>query len=265
MTEGAVGMLYDALHSFEARRGRGGAYPVHKSLRFASAATQDIYDWIIDRIDLGNVRNALDAGCGVGFGSIRLAEQSNASVTGISVSEAEIAHARIAAERKGLSHRTAFRTASFDEMPALEYDLIVAVESLKHSGDLARSLRSLGTALVPGGKLIVVEDLVRGDGRCASARALARDWGLEALRTEADYIDALGAASCTVLDLTAGVRRGGPFSIATRLAVLHAALAFTPSARSRAVLRAFRGGLHLERLYASGAMTYKCVVYTKGN
>jgi cyclopropane fatty-acyl-phospholipid synthase-like methyltransferase len=158
LNERAVGHLYDALHAFESRH-RNELYPVHKKLRFAEPETADIYDWIIARLDLPSGGEILDAGCGVGFGSLRLAQRSACRVTGISLSGNEIAGATAAVTRTGLHDRVRFLNLSFDHLPHGTYDLVVAVESLKHSADLGRSLRSILRSLKPGGQLVIIEDL----------------------------------------------------------------------------------------------------------
>jgi hypothetical protein len=64
-----------------------------------------------------------------------------------------------------------------------------------------------------------------------------------------------------VVDLTAGVHSSAAVSLGAKLAVLNAVLPFRRGARA-AALRAFRGGLHLERLYAAGAMRYLAFFYS---
>jgi SAM-dependent methyltransferase len=256
-----VDLLYDALHAFEARRHGGHAYPVHKVLAADRLGRDDIYDWILERIEPGPVRHALDAGCGVGYGSFRLAQRLGCRVTGISLSEREVANASAAARRLGLSERIEFRRASFDDLPPAAYDLIVAVESLKHSSDLAASLQSMLGSLTPDGQLVIVDDCYDGRGRAAIERQLEADWELARVYTEPDFLGSLGAARCSVVDLSDGVRHKGRWAIALRLLGVALARPFVDASSDRA-LRAFRGGLRLEQLYADGAMTYKAI-FTK--
>src|SRR5690606_5928518 len=95
---------------------------------------------------------------------------------------------------------------SFDRPPPGPYDVVVAVESLKHSADLAVTLRALHDVLAPGGRLVVVEDVLVGDPSSSDARGLARDWLLAALHTQADYASAAPFPPQRVVDLTEGVR-----------------------------------------------------------
>ena len=262
MSERKVAELYDSLHAFESRYKTPGAYPVHKRLRFDGSSARDIYDWIASRVDVRAAGNVLDAGCGVGFGTLLLAERGTASVTGISLSELELARARRAAVERGLANRATFRLQSFDELPESAYGLVIAVESLKHSPDLARSLGSITRALADGATLVVVEDLAAVDADDADARGLAQDWGLARLHAEEDYLVPLGRDRCTTVDLTSAVPRASRLELAAKLATLNAAATFGPASRSR-LIRAFRGGLRLEKLYARGAMAYKAIFYRR--
>jgi SAM-dependent methyltransferase len=257
MTEQRVARLYDALHAFEARRRGAHAYPVHKRLAAERFGDRDIYDWIAVRIEPRAVRNVLDAGCGVGYGAIRLATELGCSVTGITLSERELASARVTARESAIGTRVQFLRGTFDELPAGAYDLVVAVESLKHSRDLEASVRSMLASLRPGGQLVVVDDCYDGRRRAAVERELSSDWELVRLYTEHDFRMALAAvARCRVIDLTDSVRRNGRLGITLRSLGLALARPFV-GANSDAALRAFRGGLRLEALYADGAMTYK--------
>jgi SAM-dependent methyltransferase len=271
LNERAVADLYDALHAFEARfRARRVAYPVHKTLRFDGRRTFDVYDWIIDRVGLPEGGAIVDAGCGVGFGTLLFAERTACRVTGISVSPLEIASARETARRRGLDDRAEFRCAPFEDLPEAAYDLAVAVESLKHSLDLPSSVRALLRSLRRGGTLVIVEDVVEdvilpgADADCAAC--VARDWHLLELYNEADYRAALAALEChlecDIEDLSGGVRPAERVYTQARLAAIALLLPIVPAIIAEA-LRAYRGGLCLERLYAAGATTYLAFVCRK--
>ena len=260
MTESDVGRLYDALHAFEWRHRGPGVYPVHKKLRFDEPDMRDIYDWIAARADLPDGGDVLDAGCGVGFGALRLARGRSCRVTGISLSPQEVARARKAAVATDLADRVTFQPTSFDELPRAAYDLVVAVESLKHSSNLSKTLRSIRRSLKPRGQLVIVEDMNCTDVDVPIARRLAADWKLTGLYTEDDYLAALGAANCTIFDLSDRVRRTTARWLRSRLVLVEALLHLVPKRRCTA-LRAYRGGLLLEALYAQRQMAYKAIFY----
>lgn len=262
MSASAVGELYDALFTFEAKRRGGGAYPVHKRLCFAGEARVDIYDWLADRLRLGSADRVLDVGCGVGFGTIRLAERGVAHATGLTVSAKELERAQTAAAASPRSADIRFMYGSFDRLPREAFDVVVAVESLKHSADLEITLHSILASVAPGGRAVIVEDLLVGDPTLADARHVVGDWLLTRLYAEADYRAGLAGTSARVVDLTSAVPRRGRLVIAAELGAVNAALAW-PATTHMAALRAFRGGLHLERLYATGAMRYKALFLSK--
>jgi hypothetical protein len=90
-------------------------------------------------------------------------------------------------------------------------------------------------------------------------RQIAMDWELKRLYTLRDFLEPLAALPHDVVDLTHAVRRAGRLSIAARLLGVVLARPFA-GARAERALRAFRGGLRLEELYAAGAMTYKAIL-----
>jgi SAM-dependent methyltransferase len=266
VSDHAVASLYDALQEFESPLKRGQPYPVHKTLRIENLGAGDIYDWIAARLEGQHPRHVLDAGCGVGDGAIRLAEKLSCRVTGVSVSEREVAAAGAAARQLGIADRLDFRLATFDHLPPATYDAVIAVESLKHSRDLATSLRSLVGSLKRGGVLVIVEDLHGSADASAPARRLIAEWELARLYSERDYLDPLSAEGCrcSVVDLSACVRRVRPAMIAFKRCCLHVATPFVGASR-RWAIRAFLGGLYLDHLYARDAVAYKAILCTKGS
>jgi SAM-dependent methyltransferase len=262
LSERAVSLLYDALHAFEAPFRKGAAYPVHKRLHFRESEISDIYDWICAHVELPHGGNVLDAGCGVGFGAIRLAQRSTCRISGISLSEKEVARASSAAQQASVADRVAFRRSSYDSVPRASYDLIVAVESLKHSPDLRQSLHALRQSLRIGGQLVIVEDLYTGAGTHVAARKVVADWSLRRLYTESDYLAWLGADDCLIFDLTDCAPTASPTALGVWLGVLALVTPFATRKLTPA-LHAFRGGLNLQRLYVDGAMKYKAIVWRR--
>lgn len=251
--------LYDALHAFESRYRRG-AYPVHKRLRFEGSGANDIYDWILSKLALPDPGDMLDAGCGVGFGALRLAAGCTGNVTGVSLSADEIACAKANAIGEGVSHRVRFLRQSFDDVPRQSFDLVVAVESLKHSSDAARSVAALRAALRTGGRLVIVDDFYSGTQAAPEASALRGEWHLRRLYRESDYVAGLSGGSWETIDLTDRVPRAAPNWVRFKRAALGACLPLAPQTR-REALSAFLGGLRLEELYARGKMAYKAIFF----
>ena len=90
-------------------------------------------------------------------------------------------------------------------MPGGRFDLIVAVESLKHSPDIDVTLARLREALRPGGRIVIVDDFFRGDDDDRTARDLVANWELVGLHRAETYTSALGEDRCTCDDLTGHV------------------------------------------------------------
>ena len=261
MSSDFTARLYDSLHLHESRYRRGVAYPVHKRLRFPDADMDDIYDWIAANVAVPADGAILDAGCGVGFGTMRLAEQTGAAATGISVSAREIDSARGAAEESTARPRVSFENMTFDDVSPRAFDLIVAVESLKHSLDLQLSLAALAAALRPGGRLVIVEDCFVGDPENDDARRLRELWGLQALYSEEQFCALPVPSSCTAVDLTDYMPATGLTS-RLRSAMTRLYLRLTRGAMADETRMAFAGGVCLQKLYASGHMRYKALLIT---
>lgn len=257
MNDAAIGRLYDALHSVESRYRRG-TWPVHKRLQFEEPSLLDIYDWILENVSVHRAADVLDAGCGGGFGTFRLAQHFTGSITGISLSAEEVSSATTAARRLALGSRVQFFKRSFDEIAPAGFDLIVAVESLKHSADVGRSVATLSAALRPGGQLIIIDDFAVGTDAHRQSAALCSDWDLERLYSLSDYVANLGDGCWQSMPFAAELKSPNPLTMAMKRAALSLCIPLSAPGLRRA-LRAFRGGLILEQLYARGLMKYEAI------
>lgn len=199
----------------------------------------------------------LDAGCGLGGLGLALLARSGGTLEGISLSPEQIARAGEEAAKRGLGAPARFRVASYDDPLAGPYDLIVAVEALVHSPDLAASLANLARALAPGGKLIVVDDVRACPESDPDAHAFVAGWRVPSFVNETTWRAGFAGA---------GLRLDHAGDLSDRL--VHRA----PGARERLERwnrRAYRflpplrdlldshwGGLALERLHARKAARY---------
>lgn len=107
------------------------------------------YHWAAQALD---GRDVLDAGCGVGYGSLVCARAGAARVVGIDVSAEAIAQARADSGGKvefvvGDLQALPFETASFDA--------IVCFEAIEHIGEQDTVLDEFARVLRPGGLLLV--------------------------------------------------------------------------------------------------------------
>lgn len=250
MNRASVATVYDRLLNFESA-GRKQAYPIHKRLRLP--AQQDIYDLVAQGVTLPKTGRILDAGCGTGFGTLKLAAKTGCAAHGISLSAAEVAYAQAHAVQAGHGHRVSFSVSSFDDDLESSYDLIVAVESLKHSANLS-TMRCLFETLRPGGTLIVVDDVLVDDANPSRLDRLKSAWALSSVYREHEFRTALAPRFPASTDLTHLVQRRSTANLWLRHAVLNAASLLRP--RNQAVHNIFRAGLDLESLYRQGCMRY---------
>jgi SAM-dependent methyltransferase len=260
MSDALVSQLYDRLCRFESDRERSSAYPVHKRLFFEDGEASDIYDWILQAVELGDGANVLDAGCGVGFGTLKLAAAGNVNVTGISVSGHELERAREYAGKTAAAGNVVFRQCSFDALGDDRYELIVAVESLKHSPDIGSTLQHLTARLADGGELVVVDDIFSGAEEGSAVECLENAWHLTELHRLEHYTAVLG--DLQQYDLTSAMRRRRPFWNRCRFGALGVLAAVLPGEPGR-IAGIFRGGAALDRLYDRGQMRYLALRYQK--
>jgi SAM-dependent methyltransferase len=101
---------------------------------------------------LARDRDVLDAGCGVGFGTVMLAETAR-QVLGIDYSGAAVAEARATYQRPNLE----FRQLDVYALPdlSLKFDLITNFQVIEHLPDPARFLTAVRAGLNPDGVLML--------------------------------------------------------------------------------------------------------------
>jgi len=106
-------------------------------------------------------KRVLDCACGAGYGSALLLRSGAASVTGVDVSDAALAHARL--HFAGPDYlKSDGRTLPLAEGAV---DLAISLETLEHVSDAPRFLDELARVLVPGGRLVLSTPLSRGPAR----------------------------------------------------------------------------------------------------
>ena len=262
MNIAAVQNIYDTLFTTESKLKKQQTYPIHKRLNAERLQYTDIYEWLSAELNFMENASVLDAGCGVGYGSLLLAKQHSISITGISLSKLEVEQASQVTIHQNLTDKAQFELKSFDEVPPNSFDLIIAVESVKHSFQLAHTLTVLKAALKEHGKLVIVEDFYKKNTPSTAAKNYISDWHLvDAFRLE-DYHQTLPPAQCTLTDLTSSMFPKRKWNIQLKLAlanILHA----TQRTEKAALSQIFRGGFYLDQLYAEGLMTYQVLTYQK--
>ena len=239
-----VSNLYNKLHAIESRKKRVKLYPIHKRLSLPNNV--DIYEFLIGHYQLEGHMHILDAGCGVGYGSIKIAELTKATVNGISVSSSEVQQAT----QNAINHQNnscSFESMSFIDVPPNTYDVIICVESLKHAIPIHLSVNSLLKGLKENGRLIIVDDFYSSNMNGGKAeRGLIEDWCLDTL------IDLEDLPNCSIKDITNSVRIKSTLLSTFELLGLAMLQPFVTSTFTSL----FRGGVYLDILYRQKKMKY---------
>ncbi len=133
------------------------------------------YDRLARAIDLQPGMSVLEIGCGWG-GFAEYAARRDCSVTGITVSEAQLAFAEARMAEAGLSDRVTLRLQDYRDV-AERYDRIVSIEMIEAVGERfwPSYFRKLGSCLAPAGRIGL------------QAITIREDW-FEEYRRSADFI-----------------------------------------------------------------------------
>lgn len=248
-------------------------FPVHKPLkpmvRDSHSFGADISEYIEFYGKISDKARILDAGCGNGHTLKALLEDSHRDGTGISISNEEIVTAEKNFVGSALEDRIQFICQSYDDPLKQKYDIVIAVESLKHSTNLKRSLQNICESLHKGGKIIIVEDLACTNAdpdNCREIQFLKQQWALSKLYTEEDYSKLLheaGMKEIYSIDLTEGImhRKVGKLRMWIRIFRFLKALIFIP--QWRRIINIFQAGFIYEKLYAKAKLEYRMLIYQK--
>lgn len=248
-----ITQLYNALFELEARFKKEENYPIHKKLDFNNQFN-DIYELIITRLDIKD-KNILDAGCGVGFGSMLLLKNGANKVIGISLSDKEIERATIGKDKLKLDN-IVFKKSSFDETESNCYDIIICVESLKHSLDFGNSFTALLNGLKPNGSLCIVDDFF-DENHSNTSKKFAKNWHLNFLLAQKDVVINTDEFSTTIEDLTHFVTKKSKLKTQLSIAL------FGFFQKKSVYKKLFLGGLLLDKLYENKQMKYQFIIISR--
>jgi SAM-dependent methyltransferase len=264
---------YAQFSNWVAYRDRFAAFTMHKRLRVPAGAgagrtagVEYVNDHLLEVAGPAPEPHVLDAGCGFGGTVFHWQSRIGGCYDGLTVSRVQRGIAQREARRRGIGDVCRFHLQSYDARLRPEFDVVVAIESLIHSADLAWTIPNLARALRPGGLLAILDDMATEDldrARPAEAALLRRHWGCAHYPTEEDYRAGLAQAGLRLVheeDLSSLMvprddevldRRERAYSR------LHRAI---PLPAVRTVVSAFLGGIALERLHRSGEVHYRLFV-----
>jgi tocopherol O-methyltransferase len=179
------------------------------------AALMRMNQALADRVEIQPGERVLDAGCGIGGSSMWLAAYCAAQVIGITLSAQQVARAGQIAQTRGLLGQVAFEQANYTATPFPDgsFDIVWAIESVRHAVNKAAFYREAARLLRRGGRLIVAELL-----RTARPLDMAGErrlhewldgWAMPDLDTGDEHQRALAAAGfgpAQIEDVTAHIR-----------------------------------------------------------
>lgn len=146
--------------------------------------------------ELSNIKKGiriLDAGCGVGGSAFFLAEQYQAIITGITLSEKQLAFSRRKLEKFKLKENVDFRLEDYSHttFPNSTFDLIWAIESITSSQDKAQFAKEAFRLLKTGGKLIIADyfSTERNTDTFNWLSKWQQCWSMAPFLNEADYAE----------------------------------------------------------------------------
>lgn len=263
---------YNALAGYEAKRHKTGtSYAVHKRLNFwkikKDSQYPDINEWLTDQYPLPANGKLLDAGCGTGETIFTYRRKVPIKATGISLSDVEVKLARAAASNMKVQGDCSFRVQSYDESFPGCFDMIIALESLKHSPNLVLSLYNLAEGLAGDGKLIIVEDCLKNDSlKLPFRHLLHRQWSLKKLYTLQDYLSGIRASDLILIashDFTPAVKYRDPYWLIVLVGLFGLLKGISFSRNLRRVLSIFQAGFAFEYYYSTNQMEYRVLVCQK--
>ena len=165
-----------------------------------SASLMNATEVIADIAQVREGDRVLDAGCGLGGGSLWLAKNRAARVIGIALGADQVKIARAEARRRSVSRRPQFLVADFTNLPFCErrFDVVWAQESLCHAMDKFAFFSEAARVLTSGGRLVVADFMLRRRLTNGSEQKLIEEWfdgwKLPGLWTAGEHANAAHAA-----------------------------------------------------------------------
>ncbi|MGH8497426.1 MAG: SAM-dependent methyltransferase [Methylococcales bacterium] len=118
---------------------------------------------LAEQIGISESDYILDAGCGLGGSAIWLAENYNARVLGITLSENQVEHAERFAKKRGVSEHVKFQSedfcqTSFDDA---SFDVVWGLESVCYAVHKEAFVKEAYRLLKKGGRLVIADGFAK--------------------------------------------------------------------------------------------------------
>jgi len=149
---------------------------------------------------IGPNDRVLDAGCGMGGSAIYLANRLGCRVTGITLSQRQVAYATRQAHLKGVGHLTTFQKMDYlsTTFPDNSFEVVWAIESVCHARDKAAFVKEMHRVLRKGGRLVVADGFAARNNYNQTQEALMarwlHGWHVDSLETIQDFMKFLQEA-----------------------------------------------------------------------
>lgn len=155
-------------------------------------ALLNVNEYVARDLDIRAADVVLDAGCGVGGTAIWMAEERGARVTGLTITQKQVALARKHISRRGVRALVNVELADFCRtgLPSQSFDKIYAIESVCHAPEKASFLTEAFRLLKPGGGLAVYDYFLAGTRSALDEQdyeTYCRGWVMPGLPTMSDF------------------------------------------------------------------------------
>jgi ubiquinone/menaquinone biosynthesis C-methylase UbiE len=128
-----------------------------KNYWYIPHAAEAMIDHLAEYADIKLGNKVLDAGCGEGRASLRIAEEYGASVTGIDLVPRSIKVAKSRAKKT--KARLRYELADYNKLPYADgtFDVVFTLETFTHSPDPEKTLKEFWRVLKPGGRIVIFD------------------------------------------------------------------------------------------------------------
>jgi SAM-dependent methyltransferase len=278
VSESRIAAYYDWLSFYESlvrRLGHRGGFDrltVHRLLapdRPGVSSADVVHDRLAAALGEMDAPRVVDAGCGMGGTTFYLHSRFGGQYDGLTLSRAQQSRAIREAARRGISSACRFHfrnyDAPLDDLVPGGADLIVAIESLAHSPNPAKTVAGLARALRPAGRLAIVDDVPDEELHEDDPDLVAfqHGWSCPAIARKSELLAAFRAGGLAVEvddDLTSLVPLRDGRTLERLVRANRRWHRLIRATRARTLVDALHGGLMLERLYQRGAMRYRFLV-----